>query len=69
MVQQGSNCRWIDWYDPPMCNRSLEIIPGLLRSRNTLEQARMEAQAGRDKMKKYLIWSWVLFVVVVYAIM
>ncbi|PWA62300.1 zinc finger, GRF-type [Artemisia annua] len=58
-----SNCRWIDWYDPPMCNRSLVIIPGLLRSRNNMEGAIIEAQNGRAKMKKYLIWSWILFVV------
>ncbi|PWA53805.1 zinc finger, GRF-type [Artemisia annua] len=48
---------------PPMCNRSLEIIPGLLRSRNNLERAIIEAQNGRAKMKKCLIWSWILFVV------
>ncbi|GJW47681.1 lysine histidine transporter 1-like protein [Tanacetum coccineum] len=26
------------WYDPPMCQRSVQIIPGLLRSRNELEE-------------------------------
>ncbi|GJY24582.1 hypothetical protein Tco_0398240, partial [Tanacetum coccineum] len=26
------------WYDPPMCQRSVQIIPGLLRSRKELEE-------------------------------
>ncbi|GKA73973.1 hypothetical protein Tco_0780275, partial [Tanacetum coccineum] len=33
----GSQCRWIDWVDPPMCPRSVQIIPGLLKARNRHE--------------------------------
>ncbi|GJY37017.1 zinc finger, GRF-type containing protein [Tanacetum coccineum] len=29
---------FLRWYDPPMCQRSVQIIPGLLRSRNELEE-------------------------------
>ncbi|GJW97726.1 zinc finger, GRF-type containing protein [Tanacetum coccineum] len=29
---------FLRWFDPPMCQRSVQIIPGLLRSRNELEQ-------------------------------
>ncbi|GJV82968.1 hypothetical protein Tco_1522866 [Tanacetum coccineum] len=34
---QGSQCRWIDWVDLPMCPLSVQIIPGLLRARNRHE--------------------------------
>ncbi|PWA59844.1 zinc finger, GRF-type [Artemisia annua] len=33
-----SNCRTFRWIDPPMCQRAMEIIPGLLRARNALEE-------------------------------
>ncbi|GKC61567.1 hypothetical protein Tco_1089165 [Tanacetum coccineum] len=33
----GLNCRFIDWVDPPMCQRSTLIIPGLLRNINNLQ--------------------------------
>ncbi|GKC90766.1 reverse transcriptase domain-containing protein [Tanacetum coccineum] len=29
---------FLRWYDPPMCQRSVQIIPELLRSRNELEE-------------------------------
>ncbi|GJY12927.1 zinc finger, GRF-type containing protein [Tanacetum coccineum] len=29
---------FLRWYDPPMCQRFVQIIPGLLRSRNDLEE-------------------------------
>ncbi|GJT07041.1 zinc finger, GRF-type containing protein [Tanacetum coccineum] len=29
---------FLGWYDPPMCQRSVQIILGLLRSRNELEE-------------------------------
>ncbi|GKC84790.1 hypothetical protein Tco_1140507 [Tanacetum coccineum] len=29
---------FLRWYDPPMCQRSIQIIPGLLRLRNELEE-------------------------------
>ncbi|GKA49197.1 hypothetical protein Tco_0742155 [Tanacetum coccineum] len=34
--------RWIDWVDPPMCARSVQIIPGLLRARNRHEASIQE---------------------------
>ncbi|PWA89653.1 zinc finger, GRF-type [Artemisia annua] len=35
----NSSCPFIGWVDPPMCDRSLDIIPGLLRTRDALEDA------------------------------
>ncbi|KAJ9535054.1 hypothetical protein OSB04_un001875 [Centaurea solstitialis] len=30
-------CGFIRWFDPPMCSRSMEIISGLLNSKNQLD--------------------------------
>ncbi|KAL8240885.1 hypothetical protein R6Q59_014240 [Mikania micrantha] len=34
---QGTKCQFIGWVDPPMCPRSKEIIPGLLKSKNKVD--------------------------------
>ncbi|GJX01211.1 zinc finger, GRF-type containing protein [Tanacetum coccineum] len=40
---------FLRWYDPPMCQRSVQIIPGLLRSRNELEEiTQREAQQANE---------------------
>ncbi|KAL8232877.1 hypothetical protein R6Q57_002655, partial [Mikania cordata] len=43
--EKGSNCKFVGWHDPEMCQRSLEIILGLLRSKNELEIERNKLQA------------------------
>nr|GEW71590.1 zinc finger, GRF-type [Tanacetum cinerariifolium] len=43
----GSQCSWIDWVDPPMCARAVQIIPGLLRVRNMHEAAIQELTTWR----------------------
>ena len=64
MVSCGNNngvsCGFFTWHDPPMCTRSREIIPGLLRRINTAE-----AQVNRGKKKEkmfgfLLIASWMI---------
>ncbi|GJR67235.1 hypothetical protein Tco_0013300 [Tanacetum coccineum] len=45
------------WYDPPMCQRSVQIIPGLLRSRNELEEIFAMVEEKRCKLLKFLIIS------------
>ncbi|GKA65510.1 hypothetical protein Tco_0765217, partial [Tanacetum coccineum] len=42
---RGTNCGIIDWYDPPMCDRAVQIIPGLLRRINHLQQTLADYQA------------------------
>ncbi|GKB93893.1 zinc finger, GRF-type containing protein [Tanacetum coccineum] len=37
------------WYDPPMCQRSIQIIPWLLRSRNELEEILTMVEEKRRK--------------------
>ncbi|GKA51631.1 pentatricopeptide repeat superfamily protein, partial [Tanacetum coccineum] len=43
--KRGTNCGIIDWYDPPMCDRAVQIIPGLLRRINHLQQTLADYQA------------------------
>ncbi|GKA34573.1 zinc finger, GRF-type containing protein [Tanacetum coccineum] len=52
---QGPCCRWIDWVDPPMCPRSIQIIPGLLRARNRHEASIQELKNEVSKLKKCLM--------------
>ncbi|GJU03128.1 hypothetical protein Tco_1113466 [Tanacetum coccineum] len=53
-IKQGPCCRWIGWVDPPMCPRSIQIIPGLLRARNRHEASIQELTNEVAKLKKYL---------------
>ena len=59
----------LDWYDPPMCERAVQIIPGLLRSMNQLQercdqlQARVNEEAIKVQRLKWILgFSWFLFV-------
>ncbi|PWA20742.1 zinc finger, GRF-type [Artemisia annua] len=47
----GTDCGFFDWLDPPMCAWSVQIIPGLLRSRNQLQESLFEMAAGRKRLK------------------
>nr|GEY86463.1 zinc finger, GRF-type [Tanacetum cinerariifolium] len=49
---------FLRWYDPPMCQRSVQIIPGLLRSRNELEEIVDMVEEKQRKLLKFLIISW-----------
>ncbi|GJV04335.1 hypothetical protein Tco_1337904 [Tanacetum coccineum] len=55
----SSTCvNFLRWYDPPMCQRSVQIIPGLLRSGNELEEILSMVEEKRRKLLKFLIISW-----------
>ncbi|GJV29259.1 hypothetical protein Tco_1385707 [Tanacetum coccineum] len=41
---------FLRWYDPPMCQRSVQIIPGLLRSRKELEEIIAMVEEKRRKL-------------------
>ncbi|GKC05993.1 hypothetical protein Tco_0997603 [Tanacetum coccineum] len=43
-----------------MCQRSVQIIPGLLRSHNELEEIFAMVEEKRLKLMKFLIISWVV---------
>ncbi|GJZ14479.1 hypothetical protein Tco_0550156 [Tanacetum coccineum] len=55
----GSSFLWLSytykWYDPPMCQRSVQIIPGLLRSRNELEEILAMVEEKRRKEVAFLL--------------
>ncbi|KAK1406631.1 hypothetical protein QVD17_42104 [Tagetes erecta] len=38
-------CRFFKWFDEPMCERSVEIIPGLLKAKNKIEEILKAKQA------------------------
>ncbi|GKA87065.1 hypothetical protein Tco_0808776 [Tanacetum coccineum] len=46
---------FLRWYNPPMFQRSVQIIPGLLRSRNELEEILAMVEEKRRKLLKFLI--------------
>lgn len=56
----------MDWFDPPMCHRAVNIIPGLSRARNRQEAQLLEAQRGPERMKQLLVVSWLIFIVFEY---
>ncbi|PWA87300.1 zinc finger, GRF-type [Artemisia annua] len=58
-----------DWVDPPMCARSVMIIPGLLNNMNQLQQTARESAAiareNASKARRFKIMlglSWLFFV-------
>ncbi|GJY09917.1 hypothetical protein Tco_0378102 [Tanacetum coccineum] len=54
-IKQGPCCRWIGWVDPPMCSRSIQIIPGLLRARNRHDASIQELTNEVAKLLKICI--------------
>ncbi|KAK9049659.1 hypothetical protein SSX86_031373 [Deinandra increscens subsp. villosa] len=45
-AEQGSNCGFFMWFDPPMCARSTELIPGLLKSKMRADLLEHELRTG-----------------------
>ncbi|GKE04149.1 zinc finger, GRF-type containing protein [Tanacetum coccineum] len=58
---EGQRCIYFGWLDPPMYQRDMLIISGLLRARNGMEADMMVLVQANRKLKKYLILSWVAF--------
>ncbi|KAL2461288.1 GRF-type domain-containing protein [Abeliophyllum distichum] len=48
--QKGDRCRCFVWYDPPICDRSKVVIPGLLRSTRRLEDEISTLQADNRRL-------------------
>ncbi|KAL8206225.1 hypothetical protein R6Q57_009776 [Mikania cordata] len=61
--EQGCNTGFIGWFDPPMSDRSIDIIPGLLKSKNDLHIQLKTSVAESKSLKKKLIFSWIGFFV------
>ena len=47
-MQGNLGCNFFGWYDPPICNRARQVIPGLLRKVDLLEK-KVEAQKKRER--------------------
>ncbi|KAJ9566970.1 hypothetical protein OSB04_002936 [Centaurea solstitialis] len=52
-VSRGIDCPFLGWVDPTPCNRCMVIIPGLLRSKNSV-QGELKAKATEAKKWKTL---------------
>ena len=70
LMQESKGCRYWDWVDPEMCQRSKDIIPGLIRTKNKLEaeierlQENSKLQEAKlRRLKMYLFVHWVVAVV------
>ncbi|PWA51551.1 zinc finger, GRF-type [Artemisia annua] len=57
-------CGFIEWTDPPMCFRAVDVIPGLLRARSDLEEdleeqlmLMREKDQQLKKLNKFLLLS------------
>ncbi|GKD25579.1 zinc finger, GRF-type containing protein, partial [Tanacetum coccineum] len=46
---------FFQWFNPPMCQRPVQNIPGLLRSHNELEEILAMVEKKQLKLMKYLI--------------
>ncbi|KAJ9565721.1 hypothetical protein OSB04_001687, partial [Centaurea solstitialis] len=57
-------CGFIRWFDPPMCSRSMEVIPGLLNSKNQLD-AKIKEVKHEDRKWKLLFFITFVFIEVV----
>ncbi|KAI7729247.1 hypothetical protein M8C21_026460, partial [Ambrosia artemisiifolia] len=56
---ENNACRYFKWFDPPMCLRSTKIIPGLLRSKNNLEE-QVTSLKDEIRRKNKIIWCLVI---------
>ncbi|GJV79294.1 phox homologous domain-containing protein, partial [Tanacetum coccineum] len=68
----GTSCDFFYWYDPPICARARNIIPGLLRVRNQqamaitqLEASLATMAAGRQRLRMILIITFCLWLYLV----
>ncbi|GJU94353.1 hypothetical protein Tco_1319109 [Tanacetum coccineum] len=50
----GTNCGIIDWFDPPMCDRAVQIVPGLLRTMNELQDTISHYRAQETNVENHV---------------
>ncbi|KAL8224172.1 hypothetical protein R6Q57_019647 [Mikania cordata] len=60
--KKGRGCGFVAWADPPMCPRSMEVIPELLSRCNKYEEIAKSRAKENLKLKVLLGCSWFLFV-------
>ncbi|CAL8990356.1 unnamed protein product [Prunus brigantina] len=64
MVLRGRNrgCCFFEWFDPEMCSRSNDIIPGLLKNRGKLEQELAQLRSREKLLWGFLFFSWIMLI-------
>ncbi|GER54804.1 GRF zinc finger containing protein [Striga asiatica] len=53
-------CNYFSWIDPPMCPRSRQIIPGLLRRVNRLEDELATKKSREKWLWGMMVLSWLI---------
>ncbi|KAG8377439.1 hypothetical protein BUALT_Bualt08G0033000 [Buddleja alternifolia] len=64
--RNAGGCGFFVWLDPPMCERSRNVIPGLLGS---TERLQVELQIARRREKRVwiaVVISWLIFVLLIW---
>mgnify|MGYP001548963264 CR=1 FL=1 len=62
-LRNERRCGGIGWFDEPMCLRSVEVIPGLIRSMNKLQESLQQATLQARMYKLIILFSWGLFAI------
>ncbi|KAH7864188.1 hypothetical protein Vadar_026779 [Vaccinium darrowii] len=60
----NDSCKDFAWFDPPMCARSVQIIPGLLKKANKMEAEITRLKAKEKKLCVALAMTWVAIAIV-----
>ncbi|PWA84898.1 zinc finger, GRF-type [Artemisia annua] len=55
------SCGFNGFYDPPMCPRLVQIIPGLLRNINHVQEVATNNERRATTFKNLLLLSWLVF--------
>ena len=51
----GGKCRFFEWIDPPICPQARQVIPGLLRRVNILEEELNVQKLNAKRLRVLLI--------------
>ncbi|GER55085.1 polyketide synthase [Striga asiatica] len=62
-LSKTGGCKFFEWEEPPMCRRSMAIIPGLIRKVNVMEAENEKLKKRLEMMKRTCIVMVVAFVV------
>ncbi|KAG8366582.1 hypothetical protein BUALT_Bualt17G0094900 [Buddleja alternifolia] len=58
---QRNGCNYFVWEDPPMCSRSMMILPGMRRTKVQMEKEIADLKRAKKLMEFLLFVSWCIF--------
>lgn len=76
-MQTAGDCGSFEWLDPPMCDRAVQIIPGLLRRMNEYSRKEEENEQKLDdayalvksaRKREYIMWIVIVVLIAVILI-